>query len=260
MTHITIEKAKLEKVFYALTAAKHGNLDHEWTEEVLAICKQALAAAVQEPVAWPMEEQPDGSIIPVDPSELPSDYFTTPPAAQPAIVLQQAYRTSDAYTIGFKDGQAAQPAPVQEILAAFPLFDEQGLDEEKHHCEWTLLQDRKRLHAMLAAPAAQPAPVQPVAWIEHHKGGDNLEWDNPGGKCTPLYTTPPARPAPVLEGRDWSLLEATQESLREHMAEIKRLKAAQPAVPDAIGPNEDELPAYAAGWNDCRQAMLEMMK
>jgi hypothetical protein len=36
--------------------------------------------------------------------------------------------------------------------------------------------------------------------------------------------------------------------------------AAKPAVPDAIGPNEDELPAYAAGWNDCRQAMLEMMK
>jgi hypothetical protein len=33
----------------------------------------------------------------------------------------------------------------------------------------------------------------------------------------------------VQKGRDWSLLEATQESLREHMAEIKRLKAAQPA-------------------------------
>jgi hypothetical protein len=43
MTHVTIERAKLEKVFYALTAAKHGNLDGEWTEEVLAICKQALA-------------------------------------------------------------------------------------------------------------------------------------------------------------------------------------------------------------------------
>jgi hypothetical protein len=38
-----------------------------------------------------------------------------------------------------------------------------------------------------------------------------------------------AQPA-VQEGRDWSLLEATQESLREHMAEIKRLKAAQPAT------------------------------
>jgi hypothetical protein len=33
-----------------------------------------------------------------------------------------------------------------------------------------------------------------------------------------------AQPA-VPDGRDWSLLEATQESLREHMAEIKRLKA-----------------------------------
>ena len=36
--------------------------------------------------------------------------------------------------------------------------------------------------------------------------------------------------------------------------------AAQPAVPDAIGPNEDDNPAYAAGWNDCRQAMLEILK
>ena len=34
----------------------------------------------------------------------------------------------------------------------------------------------------------------------------------------------------------------------------------QPAVPDAIGPNEDELPAYAAGWNDCRAEMLKGMK
>jgi hypothetical protein len=52
----------------------------------------------------------------------------------------------------------------------------------------------------------------------------------------------------------------------EDVMRMKRLNqlatppAAQPAVPDAIGPNEDELPAYAAGWNDCRQAMLEMMK
>jgi hypothetical protein len=44
-----------------------------------------------------------------------------------------------------------------------------------------------------------------------------------------IDTTPPAAQPAVQEGRDWSLLEATQESLREHMAEIKRLKAAQPA-------------------------------
>ena len=42
-------------------------------------------------------------------------------------------------------------------------------------------------HSLTAAPVQEP-----VAWIEHHKGGDNLEWENPGGKCTPLYTTPPA--------------------------------------------------------------------
>jgi len=97
-----------------------------------------------------------------------------------------------------------------------------------------------------------------VAWYRDEDGiriyYESKVWDD----ATPLYTAPPA--AAVQEGRDWSLLEATQESLREHMAEIKRLKAAQPAVPDAIGPDDDELPAYAAGWNDCRQAMLEMMK
>ena len=38
------------------------------------------------------------------------------------------------------------------------------------------------------------APVpQPVAYIEHHKGGDNLVWDNPGGKYSVLYSAPPAQ-------------------------------------------------------------------
>jgi hypothetical protein len=40
------------------------------------------------------------------------------------------------------------------------------------------------------------------------------------------------RAALAEDGRDWSLLEATQESLREHMVEIQRLRAAlaQPAT------------------------------
>jgi hypothetical protein len=72
-----------------------------------------------------------------------------------------------------------------------------------------------------------------------------------------FYSLAPA--AAVQEGRDWSLLEATQESLREHIAEIKRLKAAQLAMPDAII-EAGESPDYRDGWNDCRQAMMEMMK
>jgi uncharacterized small protein (DUF1192 family) len=61
----------------------------------------------------------------------------------------------------------------------------------------------------------EPAPV-----MTDEKGRPLSFW---GGKSV----EPIAQPA-AQEGRDWSLLEATQESLREHMAEIKRLKAAQP--------------------------------
>jgi hypothetical protein len=76
-------------------------------------------------------------------------------------------------SIIFHEGQRMfavpkQPAPVQpvawakQILDAFPLFDDDGLNEEEHHCEWALQQDRKRLHSMLATPPAKPAaaPVQ----------------------------------------------------------------------------------------------------
>jgi hypothetical protein len=78
---------------------------------------------------------------------------------------------------------------------------------------------------MAQALAAQP-PVQPVAWRwTNGKGWLTYgEMQHDRFESTPLYTTPPA-----------------------------------PAVPDALNP-KDENPAYAAGWNDCRQAMMEMMK
>jgi hypothetical protein len=59
-------------------------------------------------------------------------------------------------------------------------------------------------------------------------------------------------------GLVWSdaLVEAWQEAEADYTDEMTRAMA-QPAVPDAIGPNEDELPAYAAGWNDCRAEMLK---
>jgi hypothetical protein len=42
-------------------------------------------------------------------------------------------------------------------------------------------------------PPQKEAKDEPVAWIEHHKGGDNLVWDDPSGERTPLYTTPQQR-------------------------------------------------------------------
>jgi|APGre2960657373_1045057.scaffolds.fasta_scaffold51917_5 hypothetical protein len=53
---------------------------------------------------------------------------------------------------------------------------------------------------------------------------------------------------------------ANQPDAKRRVREALAEQPPQPAVPDAIGPNEDELPAYAAGWNDCRQLMLEMRK
>jgi hypothetical protein len=89
-----------------------------------------------------------------------------------------------------------------------------------------------------------------------------------GGKC--IYTTPPAAQRQwvgltdeemYLNCPNWLSQEQCKVWVQQIEAKLKEKNAAaQPAVPDAIGPNEDELPAYAAGWNDCRQAMLEMMK
>jgi hypothetical protein len=144
----------------------------------------------------------------------------------------------------------------------------------------------------------EPAPAQePVAWVEYELGNrkktvqpaakplsyldalkdaffegfaspetynDRLlnSPEEAWAKYKPPVTTPPAAQPAVQEGRDWSLLEATQESLREHMAEIKRLKAAQPAPvktyhdgkPWPVQPvphecqTEAEKTAYAFGW------------
>lgn len=67
----------------------------------------------------------------------------------------------------------------------------------------------------LAALKAQQSneQVEPVAWIEHHKGGDNLNWEevnHPYAKATPLYTHPPVPTAqpeqePVAQyiGENW---------------------------------------------------------
>jgi hypothetical protein len=76
-----------------------------------------------------------------------------------------------------------------------------------------------------AIKQALAAPVQPVDATQVSK----VWWDGEKLMAKPIPLEDFYQPAPVPEDRDWSLLEATQESLREHMAEIKRLKEAHPA-------------------------------
>jgi hypothetical protein len=89
-------------------------------------------------------------------------------------------------------------------------------------------------------------------------------------------TTPPAaQPAP--ESGSWYAAKEIDEMVRDLdvalngdgaapqaklcdlMPQLIQRLTARPAVPDALNP-KDENPAYAAGWNDCRAAMMEMMK
>lgn len=71
-------------------------------------------------------------------------------------------------------------ARVDLLRSEFPLFNDDGLCEYEHHCEFTLLQERKRLHKILseitpAALTAQMAEWQAVgamaAWLELKRMG-----------------------------------------------------------------------------------------
>jgi hypothetical protein len=59
----------------------------------------------------------------------------------------------------------------------------------------------------------QAEKCEPVAWIEHHKAGDNLNWereDHSYAQATPLYTHPQLIP----EGWQLVPVEPTEEMIK----------------------------------------------
>jgi hypothetical protein len=70
------------------------------------------------------------------------------------------------------------------------------------------LRPRSPLFTTALAELDREEGQEPVAWIEHHKGGDNVDWhrvDHPYAKATPLYAAPPA-PVSEAMSRDYSAL------------------------------------------------------
>jgi hypothetical protein len=133
-----------------------------------------------------------------------------------------------------------QLAAVKQALEAFSVLsmnDYSGYECSKHETDKidaaiTALQsiisqdalDKMAENARALGLDYEPAVQEPVGTVQCINGITigYLDVMHPVG--TKLYTAPPAAQPSVQEGRDWSLLEATQESLREHMAEINRLQ------------------------------------
>jgi hypothetical protein len=106
----------------------------------------------------------------------------------------------------------AQPAPVQDVSL---------IDEGK--------------------TAAQPALVQPVAWMS------NKDFE-------------PIRSRIMSEAYELAERDAEgYNAIKVMCGDVQKMLPAQPAVPDEIT-DRSESPEYIQGWNDCRALMLEMAR
>jgi hypothetical protein len=283
MTHITIEKAKLEKVLEALkTWVKNfPSVIDDLDKQAVADLEQALAA------------QPAPELVAAM-AQILGDRL----AKEQAVYLSMETAKSFAKSML----AAAQPA-VQDATS------EALQDCKSHYQAWrgalTDMQHSSKeegdisywRHEIAAfdrtfkALNDQPAaPVQPVrepvaqAWDEGYRAGIDDERTSEASigiagfdakvepaRNNPYRTTSPAQPAvqePAGEAKHMNGVSAahTQAIFLKSEVPVGTLlyttpPAAQPAIPDAIHHTDmSKTLEYIQGWNACRQATLEMMK
>jgi hypothetical protein len=117
-----------------------------------------------------------------------------------------------------------------------------------------------RLKHSATPPAAQPAGQEQAL-------GFDVVLDESLPPNTMKFVQPaPVQPAASLKEVDVLMMAethgidpSTKGLYGFYIDCISNQPAAQPAIPDAITDNS-ESPEYRTGWNDCRQAMMEMMK
>jgi hypothetical protein len=104
-------------------------------------------------------------------------------------------------------------------------------------------EDYKRVFMAMLEAAPQPPKSEPIAYIEHHKGGDNLVWDNPGGKYSALYTAPPAPSVPdeELQAAFDRGLKAGNGQKEAQQVEIHRLHDLLAAAPQPPRLSDDRI-------------------
>ena len=160
-------KARFDQIEREIMEGQHTAASVFTQMRTAALCigqaARQQAPAEQEPSEWPKLDRPAlvgstrfnkgvSSRLVVECAQRRYEFEVTPE--------KEAKRITESRAL--LDNFLAQAAPqpeqsglVDTLLAEFPLLGDEGLDPTKHHCEWAMQQDRKRLHNILTALSAQ---------------------------------------------------------------------------------------------------------